>query len=157
MTEPFWTVFHACVLALPQQHSGGEGREAKVLLETGLMELGSSNVNGWLEQRHCLTALALSASSNDGGSSLQLSLKSLCCIVKTLSASWLICSHLYQLPATALNFCLGIWLSIPFVITVPPGVLKWTQDRGDGNSFTAASSVSRRCDPHTGRTHQLWW
>lgn len=91
-------------------------------------------MNGWLERGHCPTTLVLSASSTDGGSSLQLSLRSLCHIFKTLSASRLVCSHLYQLPTPAPNFCLSLWVSIPFVITFPTGVLKWTQDVGDGNT-----------------------
>lgn len=80
-------------------------------------------------------------------------LKSLCRIVKTLSASQLVCSYLYQLPAPAPNFCLSTWVSIPFVITFPAGVLKWTWDAGDGNTFPAASAAARRCDPHAGRAY----
>lgn len=98
-----------------------------------LTEMGGSSVNGWLQRRQCLTVLALSASSNDGESSMQLSLKSLCHIVTTISASRLVCSHLYQLPAPAPNFCLSMWVSIPFVITFHPDVLKRTQDAGDSN------------------------
>lgn len=127
-------MLHARSLALPQQRLGGEGRGAEELLETRLMEMGGSNVNGWLDQGHCSTALAVSASSNDRESLLQLSLKSPCRIVKTLSASQLICSHLYQLPTPAPNFCLSLWVSIPFVITFPAGVLKWTRGAADGNT-----------------------
>lgn len=95
-----------------------------MLLETWLMKLGGSDVNGWLEQRHCPSALELCASSNDRESSAQLSLKSLCRIVKTFSASQLICDHLYQLLDPALNFCPSMWVSNPFAITFPAGVLK---------------------------------
>lgn len=146
-------MLHTRVLALPQQHSGGEGRGAEALLEARLMELGGSGVNGWLERRHCPTMLVLSASGNDRESSLQLSLKSLCRIVKTLSASQLVCSHLYQLPAQAPNFCLSIWVSILFVITFAAGVLRWTRDAGDGNTFPAASTAAGQSDPHAGRAH----
>lgn len=104
-----------------------------MLLEIRLMEMGGSSVNGWLQRRHCLTMLALSASSNDGESSMQLCLKSRCHIVTTISASRLVCSHLYQLPAPAPNCCLSSWVSIPFVITFHPDVLKRTQDAGDSN------------------------
>jgi len=56
LTEAFWTVLHACVLALPQQCLGGEGRGAEALLATRLVELGGSGVSGWLEWGQCFSA-----------------------------------------------------------------------------------------------------
>lgn len=79
---------------------------------------------------------------------LQLSLKSLCHIVKILSASQLICSHLYQLPALALNSCLRFGYNF-LLSSLSPSVLKRTWDEGDDNAFPAASTASRLCDPYT--------
>lgn len=86
---------------------------------------------------------------------LQLSLKSLCHIVKTLSASQPIWSHLYQLPVLAPNFCLSIWYQF-LLLSLSPSVLKWTRDEGNGNIFPAASTASRWCDPYTDRHPQPW-